>query len=454
MTFDRRFVLAGIGLATTSAAALAGPRAANENGAEPSGAEGFAHPPLEPGADGEQTEALQAAIDAGASRGAPVLLPPGHFLVQRIALRPGTRLVGAYGKTILEFAGGPAFITARDADGIALEGLVLDGGLLPLAPGAADGLISATNCAGLAIRNVEIRRALQNGIALRNCSGRITDSTITEISQAAIVSHNAAGLEISHNLVARCGNNGILVWREKPGEDGTIVAANRIEGIEARAGGSGENGNGVNVFRAAGVLVTGNRISDCAYTAIRANAASNVQMVANNCARLGEVALYAEFGFEGALISGNVVVDAASGISITNFNEGGRLAVVQGNLIRNLKRREAEPVDKRGDGISVEADAVVAGNVIEGAPSAGIVIGWGKYMRDVAVTQNLIRDARVGIMVTADREAGSCLISQNLISGAKEGAIRAMALGLPVGPDLAVEPATSARVSIGGNLAV
>jgi uncharacterized secreted repeat protein (TIGR03808 family) len=202
------------------------------------------------------------------------------------------------------------------------------------------------------------------------------------------------------------------------------------------------------------VLVSGNRICECAYSAIRANAASNIQMVGNSCARIGEVALYAEFGFEGALIASNLVDGAASGIAVTNFNEGGRLAIVQGNLIRNLVRREAEPVDKRGEGISVEADAVVSANVVENAPSAGIVVGWGKYMRDVAVTQNLIRGARIGIMVTSDREAGSCLVSQNMISGAKEGAIRAMTLGVPVGPDLASEAPAGSRVSVAGNLAV
>jgi uncharacterized secreted repeat protein (TIGR03808 family) len=310
------------------------------------------------------------------------------------------------------------------------------------------------DCKALVIRNVEVRRGLLNGISLDRCSGRVTDSTITHISQAGLLSRDAAGLEILHNVVSDCGNNGIQVWREKEGEDGTIVASNRIERIEARAGGSGENGNGVNVFRARGVLVSGNRICECAYSAIRGNAASNIQMVANSCAKLGEVALYAEFGFEGALIANNLVDGAASGIAVTNFNEGGRLAIVQGNMIRNLVRREAEPVDKRGGGISVEADAVVTGNVIEKAPSAGIVVGWGRYMRDVAVTQNLIRDARIGIMVTSDREAGACLLAQNMISGAKDGAIRAMTHGVPVGPDLASEAQAGSRISIVGNLTV
>jgi uncharacterized secreted repeat protein (TIGR03808 family) len=85
---------------------------------------------------------------------------------------------------------------------------------------------------------------------------------------------------------------------------------------------------------------------------------------------------------------------------VTNFNDGGRLAVVQGNLIRNLFRREQEKEDKRGEGISVEADAVVSGNTIENAPTVGIQIGWGAYMRDVSAIGNVIRNARVGISIT------------------------------------------------------
>ena len=109
--------------------------------------------------------------------------------------------------------------------------------------------------------------------------------------RAAIFSLDGRGLEIAHNVFSDCGDNGILVWTSKPAECGTIVQANRIEQIAAKSGGSGQYGNGINVFRAAGVLVANNRITDCAYSAVRGNAASNIQMIGNNCARLGEVAL-------------------------------------------------------------------------------------------------------------------------------------------------------------------
>jgi uncharacterized secreted repeat protein (TIGR03808 family) len=201
------------------------------------------------------------------------------------------------------------------------------------------------------------------------------------------------------------------------------------------------------------VLVTGNRISDCAYSAVRGNAASNMQVISNSCARLGEVAIYAEFGFEGAVISNNVIDTAATGISVTNFNEGGRLAIVQGNLIRNLFRREKEPDDKRGEGITLEADTLVSGNVIENAPTCGILVGWGPFMRDCMVTQNMLRSARTAIMISSDPASGKAMISGNMISGSKDGAIRMMSFGIAEGPDLALQaPPSGSRVTVTSNV--
>jgi uncharacterized secreted repeat protein (TIGR03808 family) len=305
------------------------------------------------------------------------------------------------------------------------------------------------------LADIAVRGGLLNGIALSNSSGTIRDCTISGHRQAGVLSLDARGLTITHCTVSDCANNGIQIWRSAPGEDGSIVTANRIERIAAKGGGTGQNGNGVNVFRAGGVLVSGNRIETCAYSAIRGNAASNIQMVGNACRDIGEVALYAEFGFEGALISSNVVDKAAAGVSVTNFNEGGRLAVVTGNLIRNLFRREAEPVDKRGIGIGIEADTLVANNVIEGAPTAGISAGWGQYLREVSITGNVIREAGVGILVSSDPKAGACLVANNMISGASDGAIRADDHGTPVGPDLARDaPPAGSRLAISGNVAV
>ena len=449
MLFDRRrLVAAGLGLGLLSGSVFAKPKPLATNTTTPNE---FG---LIPDSTEDQSSALQQLVDEAANRKAPLTLPSGRFLVRTLNLRPGTRLIGSAGTTILRQMGGGAMLLADGCDNLLLEGLTLDGALAPLDASRALGLLTVRRSAGVSVRDLVAQDSLLHGVALEAVTGTLTGCTVRTVAEAGIYSIDAGGLEIDRNTVIGAGNNGILVWRSKQGEDGTIVSGNRVEKIAAASGGTGQNGNGINVYRAGNVLVTGNRIADCAYTAIRGNAASNIQMVANNCQRLGEVALYAEFGFQGALIANNIVDIAATGISVTNFNEGGRLAVVQGNLIRNLFRREQEPVDKRGDGIAVEADAVVTGNTIENAPACGIMIGWGRHMRDVTATSNLIRNARIGIGVTGDQNAGAVMITANMISGAKDGAIRALKLAVPYGPDLALAKTENSRVLIDRNLAI
>lgn len=434
MTLDRRSLLAaGLALGASQRATAAA---------------------LVPNDKRDQTADLQRLIAQAAKTGAPILLPAGIFRVSDLRLEPGTKLIGAAGMTTLRFTGGNAFITAERAAGIVLDGLALDGGNLPFDAARADGLLTLSRCANLVIRDCKVQNSAGIGISLVACSGRISDCTVTGIQDAGIKALDSSGLTISNTSVSNCGDNGILVWRTTVGEDGTQVLNNRISHIRHSSGGTGQFGNGINVFRAGSVTVANNRVTDCDYTAIRANSASNVQITANSCERLGEVAIYAEFAFEGAVIANNLIDHAACGISVTNFNEGGRLAVIQGNLIRNLFRREFEKTDKRGEGIGVEADATVSGNTIEGAPTAGIQIGWGSYLRDVAATGNVIRKAGVGISVSGANGAGSCLIANNLISETRDGAIRTMDKGVSYGPDLGREPSGNARLSITGNLAV
>lgn len=410
---------------------------------------------LDPTSQTDQTAKLQAAIDQTAHRGATLVLPPGTFATGGLQLRPGTRIVGA-GAT-LAYTGNGALLSGRGVHGLRLTGLRIDGRSIP----ADDALIMLAGSRNVWLNDVTIHQAGKTALRLDGVSGRVTGCTISKSRIAAILSVDAAGLEICHNTIDGCGDNGILIWRSRHGEDGTMVAFNRISGVTNVSGGSGQYGNGIGIYRAGRVSVANNRITDCAYSGVRANEASNVQMTANSCERLGEVALYAEAaderagasGFEGALIANNFVDVAATGIVVTNFNNGGRLAVVQGNLIRNLLRREHERVDKRGEGIAVEADAVVANNVIENAPTCGIMIGWGRHMREVVATGNLIRRSRIGIAVTGDTGAGQCLIAQNMISDARDGAIRAMDNAKPIGADM-IGGKGPRHVVLAGNVSV
>jgi uncharacterized secreted repeat protein (TIGR03808 family) len=444
MRLGRRQVLLGsmgFGLAAT----VAGPRLAAARD-ETNLPQAFSTYGIVPGGgEVDQTATLQLAADEAAESGTPLFLPGGIYSTSTLNLKSGTQIEGVPGETILRYRGGGSIFNLDGVENVRIAGLVLDGASMPLGDGGA--LLAATSAKHLDLSDCRFIESSETGILLRQVSGFVRNCEIANVRKAAIFSEDGGGLEIAQNHAHDCGDNGILVWRSAPGEDATIVTGNRIERIAARSGGSGQNGNGINIFRAGSVLVNGNRIADCAFSAIRANSSANCQMIGNSCARLGEVALYAEFAFEGAVIASNLVDTAAIGVSVTNFNEGGRLAVVQGNLIRNLfPRKDAET---RGIGIAVEADTVVTGNVIEGSPAFGIMIGWGRYLRDVSVTDNLIRQAHIGIGVSVDPSAGTALITNNLIAGAKDGAVRAMSGLTPVGPDLAQEGAEAYR-----NLAV
>jgi uncharacterized secreted repeat protein (TIGR03808 family) len=417
MDIDRRRLLAGSAAAGTVSAAAINPA----TGATPSSALGIdaTHLGVRPGNPDDQSRVFQRAIERAANARVPLLLPPGTYRASDLVLPSHAQIVGVRGSTRIELSDSVSLLRASGADNIGLFGLVLDGGDNPLRKGR--GLVHLSQGQGLHIAECEIINSGGDGIVLDQIAGRVSASHIAKVAGSAIFSRDARGLVISTNKVRDAGNNGILVWRSIAGEDGTRVIDNHIENIAARAGGSGQNGNAINVFRASNVIVRGNSIRGTAFSAVRGNAASNLLILDNNCIDLGEVALYAEFGFEGAVIANNIVDGAAIGVAVTNFNEGGRLGVVQGNLLRNLVRSRID--DGHGIGIGVEADTAVTGNVIENAPSVGIAVGYGKYLRDVAVTGNIVRSAGIGIGVSVTPGAGAALIANNLIAGAIQGAI-------------------------------
>lgn len=387
---------------------------------------------LVPNLKADQTAKLQAAIDLAAKKKMKLTLPGGRYITGPLVLRSGSHIEGVYGETVLQFSKGASFISAKGLSSVTLQYLVFDGASRGFIGSSVNGLLSFDTIPNLLIEHCFIKDGLLNGLSLQNCGGHIHANKISLCGSAGIFATDSSQLEISHNQVTDCSNNGILVWRSKKGTDGTIVSQNHIHRIKTKDGGSGQNGNGVNVYRAGNVIVSNNVISDCAFSAVRGNAADNIQILNNSCSKLGEVALYSEFGFEGTIISNNMVDDAHVGISITNFNEGGRLATATGNLIRNLKKYKGNAAI----GIAVEADTMVTGNVVENVPGLGISLGYGKYMRQVTVNNNLVRDAQIGIGVSTHTEAGYALIATNMITGAKKGGVRAMDLEKPIGPDL------------------
>ena len=410
---------------------------------------------VHPGSPDDQTRALQRAIDEAARARVPLALPSGVYRTSMLRLQSGTQLVGVRGATKLVFNGGASMFQGEGADSAGLTGIALDGSGIPLP--TRRGLVHCLGGRDIRITDCEIANSGGNGIWLENVSGDISGNIIGNTASTAIVSFDAQGLSVSHNSILGTNDNGIEILRSVIGDDGTLVADNRIENIKAGPGGSGQYGNAINAFRAGNVIVRGNRIRNCDYSAVRGNSASNIQITGNSVSDVREVALYSEFSFEGAVIADNTVDGAAFGVSVCNFNEGGRLAVVQGNVIRNLKPKRpigTAPDDDAGIGIYVEADTSVTGNVIENAPSFGIVAGWGKYLRDVAITGNVIRKAFVGIGVSVTPGAGTALVNNNMISETPRGAVVGLDHARPVTGDLTAEGAERfAQVVIGTNAA-
>jgi putative cofactor-binding repeat protein len=353
MRVGRREVL--LGGAALGFAVAAGPRIgfSHETGANGRGI-------VPGGGEIDQTEALQAAIDAAAASGTPLFLPAGIYWTGKLTLKSGTHIEGVPGATILRSRGGGPLIALEGVERIQLSGLVLDGNAKPFHE--QDALLAAARTKDLDIANCRFTGSTAHGIALRRVSGRIEACEIGDICKNGLLGEDGSGLHIAHNAVRDCGENGIVVSRSGPGND----------------------------------------------------------MIANN-----------------------LVERAAGGISIANFAKGGRPAVIHGNRIRNLFfRHDAE---LRGVGIAVEADSVVTGNLVEGAPAYGIMIGWGPHLRDVHVTGNRLRNAWTGIGVSVDPSAGTVRIAGNSIAGTKEGAIRALSGLTPIGPDLAVAGAEPYR---------
>lgn len=373
------------------------------------------------------TETLQRGIDEATRAGRPFQLPAGGTPTGPLRLPDGARLVGHRGRSrLVAIAPGPLLV-ARKASAITLDGVTLDGA--DMIGDRNSGLMLCEEVGDLRIRDCRIERTGGNGVHLIGCGGSVRQTTIADVARGGLFAIDSIGLAVTDNVVERCGENGIQIWRSRKGHDGTFVSGNRIADIAARPGGTGEYGNAISLFRAGGVNVTGNHVRRAAYSAVRNNGGRNVVISGTIAGEIGECAIFVEFAFDGAVIAGNVVDGAYEGIQVANFeSDGGRLATVTGNIIRTLRegRHPGDGTMGGGRGIFVEADAAVTGNVIEGAPRIGLQLGWGASLRDVTATGNTIRDVGIGIAVSVAPGAGGALVATNTVSGARRGAVVGM----------------------------
>lgn len=440
MSITRRLALAGLGSALAAPALIGRAYAIDQ----------FVSPldfGLNAESDGtDQSAAIQQAINEASIGGKDVLLPSGEYYVRDLQFPAGMRVIGASRGTHLIGVGGASIGRVMSGTGFVVDGVSFSGG-----SGDQPALL-LDQCDDATIRNCSFG-GNGVGIGANNATATIENCTFAELGDAAIHSINGRGLFIRGNRISGCGNAGIRIWRDTSGHDGSIVTGNRISQIDWRGGGNGQNGNGVNVYQADGVIVSDNVISDCGFTAVRVNAGRNTQVRGNTCLNCGEVAIFSEFGFSGSVVADNIIDGAATGIDITNLDTGGYLATCTGNIVRNIFPSSKVNPDTRPVGIYAEADTVVANNVVENSPGVGIVAGFGPFVRNVSITDNVLRDCAIGIGVTVvnDPKVGKVQVAGNTISGSTNGALVGFEWENIVSDDLARDASNYPHVTVAGN---
>lgn len=399
----------------------------------------------------DQSSDLQLAVDAAASAGLPLFLAGGIYGAANVELPSACTIVGVRGATRLAATAAAPVFRAQQKTAITLRDLALDGAGTR-ANADLPGLVHFLGCEAVELDDLTLIGASTNGVYLDRTSGRLENLVVQGCAANGIFALDSFSLAISRCRIFDCGNGGVRVWaRETGAHDGTIIADNDIHDIRADGGGGGENGNGVSVFRTGGVSVSGNRIRNCAFSAIRLDASTNAVVSANTCLSSGDVAILAGQGSAGAVVADNMVDGAAQGIGVTGVEAGGRLATCSGNVVRNIYPESRANPETLPIGILAEADTAVTGNVVETVPGTGIAAGSDRVLRDVNVTGNVVRDTEIGIAVSVAEGAGAAVIADNRVSAARRAAIAGTDGADIVAPDLEAEADRYPRLTVTGN---
>ncbi len=278
---------------------------------------------LSPGAPVDQSELFARALDKAELNAQPLFLPPGRYEIGGIRLPRYTHLLGVPGQTRLVCGGGVYRLRADGAATLRMEGLVLDGLGLPLDP-YVRALLQVDGVDEVALDDCEVLGSEAGAIVLRDCAGRAERLRLHGARTVGLYVEQSRGMEVTGNSVFDCGDTGILVQRDEEGSDDTVVSGNRVSRIRADSGGTGQYGNGINVSKANGVIVAGNRVDDCGFSAIRFFSSDNVQATDNILTRSGEMALYVEFASEGAIVPATSSTAAmAASLSPISWNMAG-----------------------------------------------------------------------------------------------------------------------------------
>lgn len=392
--------------------------------------------------------ALQAVFDYARSQGRPLFFQPGIYdsgtttvLAANGSGRP-LQVRAIPGSVTFRFNGVNIFLRVEGQTEVRFDGVVFDGQNRPLTDyvSSRPALIAVSAAArNVAFENCEIVNSPGIGLYVNAFSEVLVRACTVGSHSIGIWSENGK-INVRDSSIVNLTNNGIAIWRDSITGDSSTICNNMINNVDTQAGGTGQNGNGVSVYRAVGVNITDNKIFNTKYSAIRCNGGALFNICNNNIYNAREVAIYAEvpgagIDLTGAVISGNSLDTVGNGIAVANSGQFGdgvaRSVVVEGNRISNVLDNPIPdagyfPPTTIGVGIKVEQDCVESGNLIDGSARVGILAGVNTGARDLVVTGNLVRNAPIGIGVSNDAVTASgrsVVVSGNIVRAASIGGV-------------------------------
>lgn len=426
---------------------------------------------------GAASGTLQAIVSLAITSGLPLVVRPGVYDATNVSITGPVAIRGIPGKVTFRMTAGAVGIFYLGAFTKAeFYGLIFDGANAAFtndpALQPAQGLVNLRRDSGTLQSKAVFERcsfinSTRSGIGVNECrllvtncefSGcalksigvmatdetQIRDSRFENQDHAIHFSPGAAtNVVVEGNIVRKCRRNGIAfepagtvkINRNITVRDnkiGKLAPADTWAVSRTDMATTGAEGNGVLAYLSENVVISGNEIADCEFSAIRTNVASQVSVSDNVCRGSGETALYVEtvgisVGEFGATVTGNVVYGGGAGISVVNFDFNGKFSTVAGNIVRDVNPRtithSGGTYGTGGVGIYVEGDASVSGNTVENA-YFGLALGTNAYARDICASGNVLRNTTLGIGASGSAPK-EILISSNLIAGYASGAIKA-----------------------------
>lgn len=391
---------------------------------------------------------LQSVFDYARNQGRPLFFQPGVYdagPTTVLAANGGGKplfVEALPGTVTFRFTGGATFLKVEGQSRVFFQSVTFDGQNLALSDYVFDRkafIAVGGNAKDVIFRDCNLLNS--PGIGLYVCQSAEVEirSCFIGLHSTGIWSENAK-ITAENNRIQNISNNGISIWRDTNTGDSSTIAGNSIIGIESAAGGTGQNGNGISVFRAIGVTMNDNKIFNTKYSAIRCNGGGSSNISNNNIYNTREVAIFVEApgagtDLTGSVVSGNHIDVCGCGIIVGNSGQFGdgvsRSVVVEGNRISNITDNPIPdpgyfPPSTIGNGIVVEQDCVVSGNLIDGAARVGIQAGINTACRDLVITGNLVRNAPIGVGVSnnAVTEANrNVVVSGNIVRGANIGGV-------------------------------